>query len=84
MHDLEQGVIPEGLVALKPYLCDLEILPTDLGLKEARERTEENDNIEDPFVHPDIKKKPSHETLGSILALSVIKEGDLTGVRLRY
>jgi hypothetical protein len=83
-HDGKEGVIPERLVAFESYLRDFQILPMDLGPEKAGTGNDENDTVEDPFVHPDIKKKPSHETLGSILALSVIKEGDLTGVRLRY
>ena len=82
MHHAQQGVIPERRVAFEHYLRDLEVLPADLSLQDTRASDHENDTMKDPVVHPTIKKKPSHETLGSILALSVIKEGNLTGVHL--
>ena len=83
MHYGEQRVVPERLVAFEPYLRDFQVLPADLGSKEARANNDEDNTIEGPVLHPDIKKKPSHETLGSILAFSFVNEANLTSGTLR-
>ncbi len=76
--DTEKDIVTECLIALETKACDFEFLRSYLRMSARKSKSENGKNIADPTFHGIFKKKPSHETLGSLPALSVIKEGNLT------
>lgn len=76
--DTEKDVLTECFIALEAKARDFELLRSHLRMSTRKSKSKNRDNIADATFHDIVKKKPSHETLGSMPALSVIKEGNLT------
>jgi hypothetical protein len=83
-HHCEEGVVAERFISFEPDAGDFEPLPHILRKDERGTQYEGENNMKVPEFHREFKKKPSHETLGSILAPSVFKEGNLMRRSLRY
>jgi hypothetical protein len=76
--DIHKFIASEGLVPLELDAGNLEAAPSLLRLRDDRKNDAAENNIDGSIAHGNFKKKPSHETLGSILALYFIVEGNLT------
>jgi hypothetical protein len=76
-HHCEEGVVAERFIAFETDPGEFEPLPPVLRKDEGGTDYEEESDIKGSAIHREFKKKPSRETLGSNLAHSVFKEGNL-------